>query len=582
MKDLTAIIISFLRPKYTIDCIKSLRKEYPDIKILVGENGERNVDIANLVSEVGGRYIQLPFDYGVGPARNRLLSEVETKYVLIGDDDFFYDRDAKVDKMLKFLKYHKEYDVAGGRILQEDLIRNYQGHFDIQKDRIIYNLVDENEVVEIDKASGLRYKKVDIVFNFFVARVKDIIDLPWDKNIKVAYEHSHWFISAYRAGKNIAFLPDAVVKHKFQNYPACNRYCKFRNRRSDKEYFLKSLGIKYVRGFNNSVIEFDKDADKKYSAKKLVNIKSRNYVNRLTAIVISFLRPEYTIDCVRSLKETYPHIGKILVGENGRYNKDVESAVFDVGGEYIELKFDSGVPVCRNRLMDKVNSEYVLIGDDDFLYDDKAMVDRMVKFLDNHPEFDLVGGRIMENNKLRNYQGFIDINPDHLEYRIVHENIVKDFDKKSGLRFKKVDLTFNFFVARTESIRDVPWDENIKVAYEHSHWFISIKKAGKNVAFSPDPIVDHKKQKYDVSKEYQQYRARKSDKTYFFKSLGIKYLKEMNGGVTRIDEDGDKKYFAKSAVKILGRRYGSGDIIIMEQEVYSRLPLGIRERIRKS
>ena len=56
----------------------------------------------------------------------------------------------------------------------------------------------------------------------------------------------------------------------------------------------------------------------------------------------------------------------------------------------------------------------------------------------------------------------------------------------------------------------------------------------------------------------------------------------MNGGVTRIDEDGDKKYFAKSVVKILGRKYRSGDIIIMEQEVYSRLPLGIKERIRKS
>ena len=579
MKDLTAIIISFFRPKYTIDCVKSLRKQYPKIKILVGENGERNADVAKAVSDVGGKYIQLSFDCGVGPGRNMLLEEVKTKYVLVGDDDFLYDKGANVDRMVEFLRHHKEFDIAGGRILQDNLVKNYQGHFDDQGDRIVYNLIKEDKVVETDKATRLRYKKVDIIFNFFVARVKDIIDLPWDKNIKVAYEHSHWFISAYRAGKNVAFIPEAIVKHKFQNYDVCKTYSEHRNRRFDKNYFLRSLGITHVTGFNGSVIEFEKEESRKSPVEKLVKLKG---MDRLTAIIVSFLRPKYTVDCIRSLKETYPDIGKILVGENGRRDKGVENAVFDAGGEYIELRFDSGVPVCRNRLMDRVNTDYVLIGDDDFLYDDKAKIDRMVRFLDNHPEFDLVGGRILENNNIRNYQGFINLHPDHLEYKIVHENIVKDVDKESGLRYKKVDLTFNFFVARTESIRDVPWDENIKVAYEHSHWFISIKKAGKNVAFSPDPIVDHKKQKYDVSKEYQQYRARKSDKNYFFKSLGIEYLKEMNGGVTRIDEDGNKKYFAKTGVKILGRKYSSGDIIIIEEEVFSRLPLGTREKIRKS
>ena len=310
--------------------------------------------------------------------------------------------------------------------------------------------------------------------------------------------------------------------------------------------------------------------------------KRKSKLDRLTAIVVSFLRPNYTIDCVKSLRETYPYIGKILVGENGYYDESVEKAIFDANGEYIELKFDSGVGPGRNRLMDKVNTDYVLVGDDDFLYDDKAMVDRMVEFLDNHPEFDLVGGRIIENKNLKNYQGFIDINDDHLKYRMVHENTVEDFDEESGLRYKKVDLTFNFFVARTESIRDVPWDEKIKVAYEHSHWFISLKKAGKNVAFSPDPVVDHKKQNYKISQEYKQFRTRKSDKNYFFKSLGIDYSEGMNGGITKIDENGNKKYFAKSAVKILGRKYRSGDLIIIEKEVYSRLPLGIKERIRKS
>lgn len=275
MKDLTAIIISFFRPNYTIDCIKSLRKEYPKIKILVGENGEMNSDIEHLVSVIGGRYIQLPFDSGVGGGRNRLISEVETKYVLVGDNDFLYDRHAKVDKLLKFLKSNKRFDVIGGRILEQNSVKNYQGNLEIQEDCIIYSAVNENEVKKKNRASGLRYKKVDITFNYFVARVKDIIDLPWDEHIKVAYEHSHWFINAKKVGKRIAFAPDAIVKHKHQSYLVDPKYSKYRNRKSDKHYFFKSLGIKHLKGFNGSIDRIKVNGDKKYFAKKMVTIKGR-------------------------------------------------------------------------------------------------------------------------------------------------------------------------------------------------------------------------------------------------------------------------------------------------------------------
>src|SRR6056297_23020 len=222
----------------------------------------------------------------------------------------------------------------------------------------------------------------------------------------------------------------------------------------------------------------------------------KSNMKKLTALVVSFLRPRYTLDCVRSLKKTYPNIGDIVVGNNGEENEEIKKVVEGVGGRYYKLDFNIGVPASRNKLIDKINTKYVLVGDNDFLYDEEAKVDKMVTFLENNPEFDLIGGRIIENNKIKNYQGFIDIYDDHLEYSMVHENEAIDLDKASGLRYKEVDLTFNYFVARVDSIKDVPWDEGIKVAYEHSHWFINLKKAGKKVAFSPDSIVKHKYQSY--------------------------------------------------------------------------------------
>lgn len=300
-------------------------------------------------------------------------------------------------------------------------------------------------------------------------------------------------------------------------------------------------------------------------------------MNNLTAIVISFLRPRYTADCIRSLRETYPDIN-ILVGENGHYNKELEEICQEVDAEYIDLEFDSGVPAGRNELIKRVETDYVLVGDDDFLYDEEAKVDQMVDFLESKKEFDLVGGRVFENGQVKNYQGYIEIYDDHLNYVAVHENEVDKKDNFSGLSYKEVDLTFNYFVARTDEIKDVLWDENIKVAFEHSHFFIHLKKAGKKVAFSPEPIVKHKHQDYGISDEYKKFRTRRSDKHYFFKSLGIEYSNDMNGSTTRIDKKGDKKYYAKENIKIKGRNYGKGDIVILED----KQPKGVMDKLEKA
>jgi len=251
LKDLTAIIISFLRPKYTIDCIKSLQKTYPEIQILVGENGETNNGIKGLLPQ--NYYIKLPFDSGISVARNKLLSLTKTKYILVGDNDFLYNKDSKLDEMIQFLEVNPDYDLIGGRVKEGGITRDYQGTFDIYNNYIKYNLIKEQDVTEKDEISGLRYKQADIVFNFFVARVNEIKDLSWDENIKVSYEHSHFFLRAKKTGKVIAFTPDAIVKHKFQQYSIDKDYIKYRTRKSDKKYFFESLGIERTIDFNGNV-----------------------------------------------------------------------------------------------------------------------------------------------------------------------------------------------------------------------------------------------------------------------------------------------------------------------------------------
>ena len=52
MKDLTFLVITFLRDEYLFDCIKSLRETYGyDCKIVVGENGYKTEEKRKFLGE---------------------------------------------------------------------------------------------------------------------------------------------------------------------------------------------------------------------------------------------------------------------------------------------------------------------------------------------------------------------------------------------------------------------------------------------------------------------------------------------------------------------------------------------------
>ena len=74
----------------------------------------------------------------------------------------------------------------------------------------------------------------------------------------------------------------------------------------------------------------------------------------------------------------------------------------------------------------------------------------------------------------------------------------------------KVDLAVNFFLARTEVLREVPWDETIRpIGGEHADWFLDLKAAKKTVAFLPFANINT--QPYDPAKQdlrYKEFRRR--------------------------------------------------------------------------
>lgn len=299
--------------------------------------------------------------------------------------------------------------------------------------------------------------------------------------------------------------------------------------------------------------------------------------SEVTAVLISFLRPEYTKECILSLRREYGKSIKILVAENGEYNQELEKFIKKNKGEYYVMPYDSGVCYARNRLVELAKTEFVLVGDDDFYYTEQAGVDKMLKFLKSRKDFCLIGGRIRESGEIKNYQGHLEIGKDFIHYKPLGDKFKKN--KKSGIRYAEADITFNYFLARKDKIKKVPWDEKIKVAYEHSDWFLMIKKAGvKKVGYTPDAVVIHKPQHVSIEKikEYKTFRNRRCDMDYFFRKHGVEYTIGFNNAkhtYKKEVKDVKNKYYTTRTIIFDGKTYNPGEIVTTTRQIPGLRPV---------
>ncbi|HEY2826961.1 MAG TPA: glycosyltransferase, partial [Pirellulales bacterium] len=103
----TAIIKTFQRPKDLDRLIRSMRRYYPQLQILVGDDGFE----PSPRTDVG--YLRLPEDIGLSAGRNALLDRVQTPYFLLLDDDWQFIRKTQIEKLTQLVD-EGELDIAAG------------------------------------------------------------------------------------------------------------------------------------------------------------------------------------------------------------------------------------------------------------------------------------------------------------------------------------------------------------------------------------------------------------------------------------------------------------------------------------
>jgi len=181
---------------------------------------------------------------------------------------------------------------------------------------------------------------------------------------------------------------------------------------------------------------------------------------KLTAVVKTFERPETVKRLLDSLFRLYPGMRVIVVD-------DSRVPVTDPRVRMIRLPYDSGVSLGRQRALEAVETPYVLLLDDDFVFYRETVLEPALALMERERRIDIMGGEVVNLPSMRvnDYRGAG-------LYPTEAVSLIPPGSRIAGLEV--YDKVPNFYIARTASLRMVGWDPRIK-RLDHADFFTRAK-----------------------------------------------------------------------------------------------------------
>ena len=169
---------------------------------------------------------------------------------------------------------------------------------------------------------------------------------------------------------------------------------------------------------------------------------------QLTGVIKTFERPKKLFRLLQSIRRTLPTL-KLIVVDDSRVPVQLDDI------EVITLPFDSGVSAGRAAGLERVTTPYVINLDDDFIFTRKTKLTRAVEYLNKNTDVDLVAGEVAY---LPYYVRF-----DYWTHKLMDYSRTPIYPKGTFIDGLKVfEKCANFFVARTDKLREVGWDPQLK------------------------------------------------------------------------------------------------------------------------
>lgn len=207
----------------------------------------------------------------------------------------------------------------------------------------------------------------------------------------------------------------------------------------------------------------------------------RSSMNDVTLIIKTFERQKVLRRLLKSIRHFYSEVKIIVADDSRKTSKDKNRKICTkYNAQYIELPYDSGLSRGRNEMVQMVKTEFFLLLDDDYVFIDKTDILKLKNTLLNY-HLDIVGGGWIEGENIIHFEGIYELEDGSL-------HLVPQFHDKINDCYI-CDFVHNFFLARTASVKQILWDEKLKLM-EHTDFFLRARGKLK-VGYVPIVTIFH-------------------------------------------------------------------------------------------
>lgn len=230
------IIKSILRWDCVERLVKSIRRWYPTVEILIGDDSfERLPDelpeaMQRTIATPGVTWFQLEYDYGLPATRNFLMRQCTAEYAVTCDDDFVFTEETRADQLADILDSDKSIGVACGLVRMDGLhAQSWHGHFEFRSVGDKMDLKIMPLTSRWHQCGEAWYRQTDLSWNFYCARRDMVLASEADPTFRICGEHLDRFLAFHRDGVRVVETPNVIIGH-LDSKPA--EYMKMRYRKS--------------------------------------------------------------------------------------------------------------------------------------------------------------------------------------------------------------------------------------------------------------------------------------------------------------------------------------------------------------
>ncbi len=199
---------------------------------------------------------------------------------------------------------------------------------------------------------------------------------------------------------------------------------------------------------------------KKKSDEKTVQLVK----DQVTFIYKSFERQKMAKRLYQNIQSYYPGVKMIV--------SDDSEKPLEIDGEYVEvihLPFNSGLSAGLNQDLERVTTPFVIRMDDDELLTPYTCFHKQLRFLLAHEDIDLVGVLPFNLPQCKSIQKMA-IPYFNQSMKEAPKQLLIPHMTKIDESHVVVGKTTNIFIARTDKIREVGYDDNIRMI-DHNEFF---------------------------------------------------------------------------------------------------------------